>query len=71
MISFDSLEHLEFYDFMGTDKEANFIYFICGHSSVLKRVSITFSKDTDPSDIHDDLVSYLPNDCSLDISVMQ
>jgi hypothetical protein len=69
-ISFHSLEHLEFYNFMGTDKETDFIYFMCVHSSVQKTLSITFSKHTDPSDFIEDLVSYLP-DCELDVSVME
>ena len=68
-ISFHSVEHLEFYDFMGTDEETDFIYFMCVHSSALKTLSITFSKHTDPSDFIEDLVSYLP-DCELDVSVM-
>ena len=49
-ISFHPLEHLEFYNFMGTDEETDFIYFMCVHSSALKTLSITFSKHTDPSD---------------------
>jgi len=68
-ISFHSVEHLEFYDFMGTDEETDFIYFMCAHSSALKTLSITFCKHTDPSDIIEDLASYLP-DCELDVSVM-
>lgn len=43
---------------------------MCVHSSVLKTLSITFSKHTDPSDFIEDLVSYLP-DCELDVSVME